>query len=187
MAKGTATPEKTKRQREGLAALKGSNGDSAADILKQLEREENEAFEKFQTAQREKREKALANVLEPMKKERSELAQSINEANIRIKEIDAEIAKLTGQKERPSRGGSGGGKRFRPSEDEIADAAKALGSYATKVGKHNEFSRKDILGQLGDKWAAHVPKLIERWNAENASHKIGTNGKEKALSRYVLK
>jgi hypothetical protein len=186
MAKGT---KKIGPKEAGLRAMRGGTAlaDGAADILKQLESDEAEAFKKFQDDQRAKREKALTDVIEPLRKQRAQLADEVNQANSAISDIDREIAKLTGRPaSKMSAGVRGTGARFRPTEEQLQEAAEQLGGHFKKWGKKNEVSRKAIISQMGDRWATHIPKLVERWNKANSDAKIGTNGKEKALSRYLM-
>lgn len=74
--------------------------------------------------------------------------------------------------------------RFRPTTEEVAKAAKEMGKLF-RGGK--EVARKDIVGAVGEQWRAHITKLIAAHNEAHPTSKIATNGKVKALSRYVIR
>jgi hypothetical protein len=70
------------------------------------------------------------------------------------------------------------GTRFRPSEEDIAAAAKKL-TPLFKGGA--EVSRKEIIGAIGSQWENNWTKVVE------AHGGIKTNGKARNQARYLLK
>lgn len=172
---GTRTPKKIADQKAGLAAMKGDDGYKA--VLKRLADEAAEEYEAFEKRQREKREKALADLIEPLRKERNEAAQKVNELNTKISELDKQIRELTGVKE-PK--GGGGKRRQRKSKEEKAQIAALL------YGVLKDAKEPLASGAL-ENVAAGLPvrDLVKIWNHDNASKKITVTG-AKASTRYSV-
>ncbi len=102
-----------------------------SELLKNLHDEEQRLYAEFELKMKEKREKALSDIIEPLKAERSELCQQINEANTRISEIDKELGKLTGSKEKTEKKASG--KRTRRTAEEMEVEKKELAAMGSKL------------------------------------------------------
>lgn len=179
-SKGTATPSKVAAQKAGLASMKGG---SAGDLLKQIEQQEREAYAAFEAQQKQKREEALSAVVEPLRQERGKLAVQVNEANIRIAELDRDIAKLLGRSERPAP--KTGGKRTRLSEAQQIDAADAI-IKAIKDAGDAGISRKDLMAAVNPFPPKIGAALIDFVNAKGSN---GTKIKSvgvKANSKYHI-
>jgi chromosome segregation ATPase len=153
------------------------------ELLREIEQAERDAYEEFERKQKERREKALAAVIEPLREERATLAQSINEANTRIGEIDRQLAKLTGQKLKEHKA-TAGKRRPRMSDDEKIERAKIV-VEKMKASKGNKFRPGELESFIAP---LKMREIVDLWNdkgAKDRSEKIHKEG-DKATTRYFI-
>lgn len=140
----------------------------------------NAALNKLEADYERKRKKILESMKGPLLRERRELEE-------RLAEIDAELTKMDGNtlpvKTKPTIK-----KRVMWFRNEIEAAGKSVHATMAKHRK-KEFSRKELTAVLPTK-AGKQPTLadvIDQWNVQaDKAEKIHHNGKDKALSRYLL-
>lgn len=165
-----------------MAKAKELTPEAIKELKAKLEAEERTAFAEFEANMKAKREKALGAVVDPLKKERAELAASIAEAQGRIGEIDKELSGLTGEKPRKAATTGGTGKRRRRShEDKLALAAAVHAILKTKPKER--FKPSDLKAAAD---GIPLPDLMDLWNSSHAKGEHIQQEGEKTLSRYFV-
>jgi hypothetical protein len=134
------------------------------EMLRQIQEEENQLFKDFEAKMRVEREKKLAAVIDPLKKERTELSMLVNDSNTRISEIDKELGKLTGVQPKPAKAS---GKRNRLSgearEQEKA-AVKAAGNSIFKALKKHGTKKQVPVADLKEAGLGYPVKVsLQPW------------------------
>lgn len=147
------------------------------ELLKALEAEEAEAMKEFETKLKEQREKKMAAVIDPLKKERGELAAQRNDIDIRIAELDKQISALTGVKVKGGMGSSGKRRKRMTDEEKLQVATIMYGA----MNKGKEYSAGDLENSAD---GLPVARLVDIWNAAHKDKKIAVTG-NRATRRYV--
>lgn len=167
-----------------MRAQRESGASDATDILKQIEADEREAYAAFEQAQKEKREKSLAAVIDPLRKKRADAAEAWTEAAQKIKDIDADIARLLGRKVTHGAAPDRGGKRQRLTEAQQIEAADAIVKIVYAAG--DEGVARSGLEEKVSPFPSKIGTALKDFvNAKTTSgKKIKIRG-EKAASRYT--
>lgn len=142
-------------------------------FLKSIEAEEAQALAEFQAKLKGQREKKLADIIDPLKKKRGELASQRNDIDIEIAKLDKQISELTGVKPKEA-----GKRRRRLSDHEKLEIATVM--YGA-MSKGKEYSAGDL-----EKSADGVPvaRLVDLWNTSHPDKKISMSG-NRATRRYA--
>ncbi len=153
------------------------------ELKSQLAQQERQAFEAFEAEQKRKRQEAIDAVATPLKAEREALDKVIEEAEARIKEIDARLAALTDQPAgKGKRGAVGTGKRRRFSNEEKAKLAATI--YGRLSSKPKTRFSAGTLADSAD--GISVKDLVSIWNKSHGKNEQIQTAGERSGTRYFV-